>query len=499
MSATQTVPPQSVPGFLPPDYSSPLNETTSIRLDSELPAYVPPPPASSGSNNGHGIGAEGALGSSQPKEFHSELKKKGKTIATLTLIADSALSKGIPTYAQGQPIKGRVKLNLEKPETIQSVVVTVRGQVITGAGPNEHLTFVDISRVPWSQSDGEPLNSSSDDGNSTPTPTASTTAPATTTSAPSVEPSTPKFTGKLQGEYTWPFKVDLPKQVVVLSGGLKGEPQTFALPQTFSERHARASVLYEVSLQLTKGKLRADYRVASTFGYIPITRPPPFSTLRRLAYEEGTTLLGPTIDPEGWFSPEPAHIKGTIFNNRVTQVKCTLYLAKPLSYTRSSVLPVCLSLESADTQALDLLSSPKAVVARLRRRVRCRMNADKTMESLAWKDTIDDSQLAIWWPSTKRPEDSQSQRFVNGELHLRADIKPTSSMAHFRIEYTVVLLPFDAPGFVSADISPLIEYPVEIVTSYAPGPRPRMSAPPGYESDVPVVTYGITSMRSTFY
>lgn len=111
-----------------------------------------------------------------------------------------------------------------------------------------------------------------------------------------------------------------------------------------------------------------------------------------------------------------------------------------LSYTRGAILPICLSLESADEQTLDLLSSPKAIVLRLRRRIRCRMNAEKTMESLAWKDAIDDSQLAVCWPSTEGPDrdDSRSsprhRRFVNGELHLRADIKPTSSMAHFRVE-----------------------------------------------------------------
>lgn len=129
MSATQTVPSQTVPGFLPPDYFSPLNDGSSafaFRADSDLPAYVPPPSESSGSINGNnGLGAGGVLETSQPKEFHSELKKKGKTIATLTLIADSALSKSIPTYVQGQSIKGRVGLSLDKPDTIQSVVVIV--------------------------------------------------------------------------------------------------------------------------------------------------------------------------------------------------------------------------------------------------------------------------------------------------------------------------------------------------------------------------------------
>lgn len=63
-------------------------------------------------------------------------------------------------------------------------------------------------------------------------------------------------------------------------------------------------------------------------------------------------------------------------------------------------------------------------------------------------------------------------------------------MNYFLSQYTVVLLPFDVPGFTSAsaETEPLLEHPVDVVTSYAPGPRPRMSAPPGYESDVPVIS-----------
>jgi len=101
-----------------------------------------------------------------------------------------------------------------------------------------------------------------------------------------------------------------------------------------------------------------------------------------------------------------------------------------LSYTRGSVIPISLRLEGDDEQALDLLSSPKAIVARLRRRIKY---YHKSVESLAWRDSIDHSQLAVWWPSTEQPE-RRGVRYVNGELHLRADIKPTSAMAHFRIE-----------------------------------------------------------------
>lgn len=100
-------------------------------------------------------------------------------------------------------------------------------------------------------------------------------------------------------------------------------------------------------------------------------------------------------------------------------------------------------LETKDLQALDLLSSPKAVVMRLRRRLRTHADTRKTVDSIGWKDAIEHSQLAAWWPSTEdTPDDSSCRCQINGELHLPIDLKPTSAMAHFRMEvcYWYILL-----------------------------------------------------------
>lgn len=100
---------------------------------------------------------------------------------------------------------------------------------------------------------------------------------------------------------------------------------------------------------------------------------------------------------------------------------------------------MCLRLESDDGQAADLISSPKSIVVRLRRRIKYHHDSEKTFGSLAWRDAIDHSQLAVWWPSSEGAEDRYGRlRFVNGELHLRPDIKPTSAMGAFRIEVRTV-------------------------------------------------------------
>ncbi|KDR78935.1 hypothetical protein GALMADRAFT_1365711 [Galerina marginata CBS 339.88] len=450
---------------LPPSYSDPLigvgNDVDNLDVSasaSELPAYTPGSRVSATPRRTQARQPE-------PKEFSHELKNRnGTPFAILTIIAEGAYSKQIPTFLEGIPVEGRVCLILEKPDAIQSVVVSVTGKVIAGSDEVDQLTFVDVRSTLWSLSDGEPRNSSSDDGTST------------------LAVTSPNFSGKLQGSYTWPFSIDIPKEVVRPSG------KVFNPPETFNERYVRVSVCYEVSVRFTRGKLRPNHKIKATIGYMPVTAPPPLPDLRRLAYEQRTALLGPTIDPEGWKATESVQFEGTIFNNRTVQVGCTLFLSKPLSYTRGSLIPFCLRLESGDEQALDVLSTPKAIVLRLKRRVSHKFAYEGSKIS-ASKDTTDHSQPAVWWPSVEgsETEDGTQLRFVNGELHLRPGVKPSCAMAHFRIEYFLVLFPFESPDFVSTETAPLIEHAIDIVTSYAPGPRPIKFAPPGYKPDTGII------------
>lgn len=91
-------------------------------------------------------------------------------------------------------------------------------------------------------------------------------------------------------------------------------------------------------------------------------------------------------------------------------------------------------LESDDYQALDLLSNPKAMVVALQRRIKYHADPEKVLGSFA-KDSVEYSQHAVWWPSSEGMEDNVGRfRFLNGELHLKADMKPTSAMADFAIE-----------------------------------------------------------------
>jgi len=107
---------------------------------------------------------------------------------------------------------------------------------------------MEISKTLWSQSEGDPRNVDSHDGG----PSSAAT------------PVSPKFNGKIQGDYTWPLSIDLPKEVLIPYGN-RNEPKVFTLPETFNERHTQASIVYEVSVRFIRNKLRAGRRYVSVF------------------------------------------------------------------------------------------------------------------------------------------------------------------------------------------------------------------------------------------
>jgi hypothetical protein len=59
------------------------------------------------------------------KDFLSTIENRGKPWAILALTANEPLSKNIPTFVEGSPVKGTVKLSLNRPEYIYSVYISV--------------------------------------------------------------------------------------------------------------------------------------------------------------------------------------------------------------------------------------------------------------------------------------------------------------------------------------------------------------------------------------
>jgi hypothetical protein len=251
------------------------------------------------------------------------------------------------------------------------------------------------------------------------------------------------------------------------------------LPETFLERQTRVSVQYDLTIVVSRGKLRTDNRIKTAFGYVPSTRPDPPSLLRQIAYQQFLPLPGPLSDPEGWKTLRPVAVRGTMFGTHRAEAKCTLSLAKPLCYARGTVLPCFLTLESREPLVLDMLAAPTSIVLSLRRRVRFYNKSNSSRRDVAWNETVEDMGTATWWPSTDARSDSTTHH-LEGEIRLAKDLRPTSEMGHFSISYAAILCPFTAVGY-SSDSAALLSEPVEIATMHAKGPRTNAYSPPAYD------------------
>jgi hypothetical protein len=81
-----------------------------------------------------------------------------------------------------------------------------------------------------------------------------------------------------------------------------------------------------------------------------------------------------------------------------------------------------------------MLSSPKAILVRLRRHVRYQFLGTTG----ASENSIQDSSPAVWWPRLAGTEEisptSEHIRYVNGNYTSRSTLRPSSAMSHFRVE-----------------------------------------------------------------
>jgi len=293
-------------------------------------------------------------------------------------------------------------------------------------------------------------------------------------------PSEGTTANKLVGHCVWPLSIPLPLTATVPTGS--GETKTCRLPETFLERNTRVSVQYDLTINISRGRLRSDNRVRTAFGYIPSTRPDAPSLLRQLAYQQFLPIPNPTIDPDGWKGLRPVIVRGIIAGSQRVEVKSTLAIAKPLCFSRGTVIPLFLTMEGRGSQVMDLLAIPSAISVSLRRRVRFFNSTCTSREDVAWNENVNDVVTAIWWPSTTQEASSvATTRHLEGEIRLPKDLRPTSEMGHFSISYAVVLSPLKATGFVSETAAVLHE-PVDIATLHPKGIRMNAYAPPAYDA-----------------
>ncbi|KAF8914294.1 hypothetical protein CPB84DRAFT_1742084 [Gymnopilus junonius] len=440
---------------------------------------------SSGQGHGVGIHRHGKIRSllqvlqGQLHDYHVGNGSKSRPWATLRVFSNtstiSSSGQKVPCFTSSDLVQGSLELNLDSPQNVNSINLSLRGRIITTSYEDGSCTFLDQPIIFWTRSNGDPRSVS---------PSIEDNA------APPTSHAAKKFDGKLSGQYSWPFSLSFPKDLPAWGQG--GRMPT---PQSFFEREIQASVQYDLVLRMTHGILRSDSKLQVNVEYVPSVTPAPFSLLRSYAYGENLPSPSPEIDPEGWHALPTASVRGRLFSERMVKLRSTLFLANP-SFARGTIVPCYLSVECPDEQALDILANPKSLALRLYRRVeyyddggKCSISSARAAGNASVNRVhahITEVERAIWLASSTAGPQGTIRQF-NGEFHLSKELQPSCEFPLFKVSYHVELLPFDSPVFKLSSSSlddfstkeiptseshALLSHPVTITTLKGEGPRP---------------------------
>ncbi|TFK74265.1 hypothetical protein BDN72DRAFT_893248 [Pluteus cervinus] len=407
-----------------------------------------------------------------PRAEHvfSLFQKKQKW-ASLYMLSYAKSSSSLPMLLQGLELPCRVELDLSKPTQIRKVTATVEVAISSVEWAGEMATTTeDASRangrifyakehVLWDS------NSNSDTGQR----------------------------ASLQGRHTWSFNVSLPKEV---SFSDKSK-DVYPTPPSFTEPSVPVNIDYRVRVSIKHGWMGGKSSLLGRFGYLPLDIADPPSPLRTMVYQEASGyLLGPDADPEGWQILPSVTTKGTLFSVRMTEIKATLAIAKPLCYSLNTPIPLILTLESSDRQALDVVSQPSMIHLHLARTLSYRRNPiQPTNDTPRHTDAVGPVTAAYFWPEAPpgidgehSSGDSPNKRVLRGEVLVHRILKPSFTFARLTVQYQLDFFAFEGPGFVPAVPSssanalipiPLISQPIKVVARRPPGVLARSFAPPG--------------------
>ncbi|KAF9040678.1 hypothetical protein BJ165DRAFT_1530559 [Panaeolus papilionaceus] len=464
----------------------------------------------------------------------------------------------LPRVYGGQPLEGAVELDIPKSQskTINEIRVVVKGKVVVSVVGG--YTFFNHAVVVWNRASGDPerfrVNGDYDGGGDE------------EEKEKDLEAFSGKFTG---GRYRLPFSDILPTEVnrdlgplAVPNGGMapfhvtgssstttaspprsplssssqaQGDEQTVSrfgtlLPPSLREHDISATVRYEIHVQVSHGRFRPETRLTTGICYVPTVTPPSLSPRRRMVYESislmsrspqeqyGVMIDGPGVDPGGWVALPPAVMRGlTPDTGKPVKVECVLYLAKPLSYTRTTHIPLFFSITSDDSQLLNTLSTPSTPHIRLIRRIKHPTHYDdeysqsynlalggmdlsdgnsgprapasvqmKRTESVTWGEKL--GCTTAWWVPLKDVEHPEGQggRWLGGEIHLPGGMVPSSECTFSSVEYFIELLGLKSSACVFEEGQDHVyaTQPVEIASTYAkdgpvpiPFTRPPFQAP----------------------
>ncbi|KAI0067292.1 hypothetical protein BV25DRAFT_1911946 [Artomyces pyxidatus] len=256
--------------------------------------------------------------------------------------------------------------------------------------------------------------------------------------------------------------------------------QAFLAIQHYSAQGGDSHIDYKLFVTVRRSRFAVNSTVSTNFVYLPHSIAEPPSALREVAYREGSAIIGPDDDPEGWQVLSTADIKGRMFATKSVSVQCILAIASPLSFAINTPIPLFLTLSGNDEVAVALLSEPSAVVVRL---VRTLVVGDSTISRSG--SLLDETVgRAVFWPASGSGPTPNVKKLA-GELHVRRRSTLSFSFEDLAVRYNVSLYPSQAPGF-AAEASPhqaLVSHEIRVTLRNSPGVTPRSFVPLGTVSE----------------
>ncbi|KAJ7058186.1 hypothetical protein C8F01DRAFT_310741 [Mycena amicta] len=415
-------------------------------------AEIDPPPYSGATvpnySSGGGSIASGIAPRAAIQSHKYSLESKGRSWLYLHFKSRAAASASMPYFIEGDVVEGQVELDLDKAESAKAVTVQLLGGVTYLGSGQPEFVFLDLKEELWTA--GSDKNA------------------------------------KLEArKHAYSFSFPLPRQVSVQKDNNSKNKIVVDAPPSFDEKTA-VDISYRLVVTMKRGPLKPNSSLSKTFGYVPLSQPEPPSKMCQISYKEGTELLGPEGDPYGWLALKPVEIKGKLFDAMEVAIRCTVYLARPLTYTIGSVCPISLTLEGDNEIALDTFANPKAIKLFL---VRSFTTGATAMDELAVQNRKSNTVFlsaagqAYFWPSLEGAK-QHGRRTLRGEIEVKSSVKPSFLFPRISTRYTIDLLPFSTTGFtpsVLAPGKPLVSESVRIVTQHAPGIIPRSYAPSGIQ------------------
>jgi hypothetical protein len=179
------------------------------------------------------------------------------------------------------------------------------------------------------------------------------------------------------GVHSWPFSLTIPRTARNITRRDTGE---YPLPPTFSHKGFPEFIIYELAAKVQKGPLSPDLNLTIPVRYFPRTFTKELHPLLQVAYAAGSELPDPEVCPPGWIT-NSAKITGRLFSQRDVSLNLNFSIVQPGEYPRGGYIHSYLTIQSDDTQALDLIASKNALDIRLCRRIVLGVDASKMLDA----------------------------------------------------------------------------------------------------------------------